>query len=235
MSTALVPLKPTKPLPAFGGLTLKQSAFVDHYLLTGNATESALKAGYNGDKNTLGVIGSQLIRSLKVKQEINRRLGNSVASSLEVLERLTQHARGDLTDVLDENGELNLKLARKRGTSKLLKRVKVKTRYEKDADGDLHPVTEREYEIHDPQAALEKLGRFHKLFTDKVEVEQPQINGIEEALKEVKLAVAAIVRSEQLSQYDAALKLAEQLADVPELANQLRAWAESDLRQREST
>ena len=30
---------------------------------------------------------------------------------------------------------------------------------------------EREYEIHDPQAALEKLGRFHKLFTDRVETE----------------------------------------------------------------
>ena len=149
--------------PNFGGPSIRQLKFIDRYLETGNATESARYAGYNGDDATLAQIGSRLLKSVKIRTEIQRRLGISVASSGEVLERLTQHARGDLTDVLKPDGSFDLKYARRRGSSKLLKKLKVKT----DKDGSVT----HEYEIHDPQSALEKLGRFHKLFTDKVETE----------------------------------------------------------------
>lgn len=53
--------------------------------------------------------------------------------------------------------------------------------------------------------------------------------------KELLSAVQAIVNTEQISEYDAAIRLAEQLNDVPELASQLREWAENELRAREST
>ena len=157
----------------FNGLTRMESAFVDHYLAdsTGNAGEAARKAGYSAATTSHYVCGSRLLRRAKVQQEIKRRLGAHIASSEEVLERLTTHARADLTDVLTPEGEFNLKYAKKRGTSQLLKKLKVKKRFEKDAEGDLHPVTEYEYEIHDPQAALEKLGRFHRLFSDKIDAE----------------------------------------------------------------
>lgn len=213
------PTKPRKPLPLFGDLTLRQNSFVDHYLQTGNATEAAKRAGYDADRNNLAVIGSQLLRSLKIKQEIKRRLGKSIATGSEVLERLTLHARGDITDVLNDAGEFDLKRARSR---RLLKKLKVKT----DKDGSVS----HEYEIHDPQAALEKLGRFHKLFTDRVEVDQPQLAGVVEDLDEIKRTVHAIASSEQLSLYETCLRLANEINDVPELAQQLRAWAEAELR-----
>lgn len=174
MSTELTVVQKKHPYnlpPLFGGLTLKQNSFVDNWLRTQNGIQSARDAGFQGDDQVLAVTASRLLKSAKVQLEIKRRLGTNIADSTEVLERLTQHARGDLTDILDENGELNLKQARKRGTSKLLKKLKIKRRYEKDAEGNLQPVVEHEYEIHDPQAALEKLGRFHKLFTDRVETE----------------------------------------------------------------
>ena len=152
----------------FGGLTLKQFSFCDHYLLTGNATDATIKAGYTEDRDSAAQIGSRLLRNVKIQAEIKRRLGISVASADEVLETLTKHARCDLTDVLTETGEFDLRKARRK---RILKKLKIKKRFEKDADGNLQPVIEQEFEIHDPQAALEKLGRFHKLFTDKVETE----------------------------------------------------------------
>lgn len=155
-------------IPAdFGGLTLKQGSFCDHYLLTGNATDAAIKAGYTANRDTAAQIGSQLLRNLKIQTELKRRLGLSVASANEVLESLTFHARGDLAKVLQPDGSFNLRAARKRGVSKLLKKLKVKTRTDKDGN----VTVEHEFEIHDPQAALEKLGRFHKLFTDRVETD----------------------------------------------------------------
>jgi phage terminase small subunit len=153
--------------PNFGGPSIRQLKFIDRYLETGNATESARYAGYNGDDATLAQIGSRLLKSVKIRTEIQRKLGTSVASGSEVLERLTQHARGDLTDVLKPDGTFDLRYARRRGSSKLLKKLKVKRTIDKDGSEHI----DHEYEIHDPQAALEKLGRFHKLFTDRVETE----------------------------------------------------------------
>lgn len=149
-------------IPAdFGGLTLKQSAFCDHYILTGNATDAAVKAGYTQNRDAAAVSGSQLLRNPKVQAEIKRRLGISIASGSEVLETLTKHARADLTDVLDSQGQLSWTKAK---AKRLLKKLKTKKTIRRTKDGEEIEDITYEYEIHDPQSALEKLGRFHKLF-----------------------------------------------------------------------
>lgn len=172
MSTAITPeivSSQSKPYPLFGDLTFRQNSFVNHYLAqNGNGTLAARLAGYPDDDNQLAVTAHRLLRNPKVILEIQRRLGKSIASADEVLETLTKHARSDLTDVLTPTGEFDFRLARRK---RILKKLKVKKRYEKDSEGNLQPVIEQEYEIHDPQAALEKLGKFHKLFTDKTETE----------------------------------------------------------------
>jgi phage terminase small subunit len=166
MGTELTAITTSATLPAFGGLTLKQSKFLDNFLTNpdtlGNGTKSVIAAGYTDDKDCAAVIASQLLRSPKVKQEIKRRLGKAVASGEEVLELLTKHARADLTDILTPSGEFDYQRARRK---RLLKKLKIKTTTDKDGSVRV----EQEFEIHDPQAALEKLGRFHKLFTDRVE------------------------------------------------------------------
>lgn len=60
-----------------------------------------------------------------------------------------------------------------------------------------------------------------------------QITATTTELKEALSAVQAIANTEHLSEYDAAIRLAAQLEDVPELASQLRAWAEEELKNRE--
>jgi phage terminase small subunit len=158
--------------PALGnGLTLRTNRFIDHWLKNGNGTESARIAGFNGNEQTLAVTASQLLRNPKVAAEIKRRLGKHIASADEVLETLTNHSRADLAEVLESDGSFNLAGAKRRGVSRLLKKLKVKTRYEKDAEGNPVPVTEHEFELHDAQAATVHLGKFHKLFADKSEVE----------------------------------------------------------------
>lgn len=170
-----------RPLPTiartpaiFGGFSPRQSAFIDNYTgrgsdptLTGNGTKSAKAAGYTGDDNALAVTASKLLRLPKIVQEIRRRLGIAVASPGEVLELLTKHARADATDIVDANGDLDLRKARRKRITRKIRTKKI-VRYTRD--GERIEEFHTEAEIHDPQAALEKLGRFHQLFPTRVEI-----------------------------------------------------------------
>jgi hypothetical protein len=159
VSTELATVSMTAVPPAFGGLSPRLTTFVNHYIQTSNGVESAMVAFGITDYSTAGVTAHRLLKKPKIRLEIERRLGVAVASSQEVLERLTQQARADLGEILEPDGSFDVQRAKRRGKSRLLKKIK----YDKDT-GKLV-----ELEIHDPQAALEKLGRFHKLFTDRIE------------------------------------------------------------------
>ncbi|HEN6657431.1 TPA: terminase small subunit, partial [Streptococcus agalactiae] len=54
-----------------GKLTLKQQKFIDEYIICGNATDAAIKAGYS--KKTAGQIGEQNLKKLEIKQAIQSR------------------------------------------------------------------------------------------------------------------------------------------------------------------
>lgn len=77
-------------------LTLKQKAFADYYIQTGNATEAAIKAGYS--KKTAYSIGEQNLKKLEVKKYIDERLeqisSERIADAKEVMEYLTAVMRG---------------------------------------------------------------------------------------------------------------------------------------------
>ena len=53
-------------------LTLKQKRFADEYIISGNATQSAIKAGYS--KKTAGVIGDENLKKPNVAEYIKKRL-----------------------------------------------------------------------------------------------------------------------------------------------------------------
>lgn len=53
-------------------LTVKQQKFADEYIISGNATEAAIKAGYS--KKTAEATASRLLRNVKVSEYINKRL-----------------------------------------------------------------------------------------------------------------------------------------------------------------
>lgn len=81
-------------------LTERQRRFVDEYIITGNATEAAIKAGYS--ERTARVTGQENLLKPAVKAAIDERLkeiaGKKVASAQEVLEYLTSVMRGEITE-----------------------------------------------------------------------------------------------------------------------------------------
>ena len=71
--------------------------------------------------------------------------------------------------------------------------------------------------------AIALAGKYHHLFTEQIEVKQSVDLNI--TLVEVQAAVHAVVQTEHISERDAALRLAERLDDIPELAAVVREWA----------
>ncbi len=96
-------------------LTVKQSKFVEEYVISGNATQAYLKAGYKATTdNIAGIEGHRLLKNPKIKITINERMkelqSSKIASQTEILELLTKGARGELEEeFVHMNGEKDIK------------------------------------------------------------------------------------------------------------------------------
>ena len=81
-------------------LTNKQKAFADYYIETGNATESAKRAGYSA--KTAYAIGNENLNKLEISAYIAERLDEQdkkrVADANEVIEFYTSVMRGEVKD-----------------------------------------------------------------------------------------------------------------------------------------
>ncbi|WP_334103857.1 terminase small subunit [Leuconostoc lactis] len=83
-------------------LTPKQKKFADVYIKTGNATQSAIEAGYS--KKTAQVIGAENLTKPMIKSYIAERMdkiaSERVMSYTEAVELLTSIARGELMETV---------------------------------------------------------------------------------------------------------------------------------------
>lgn len=91
------------------GLTAKQSKFVAEYVKTGNATLSAIEAGYS--EKTAPFIGSENLKKPKVKKAIDEKMAeiesHKIMDAVEYLQTLTSIARGETTEEqLANNGDV---------------------------------------------------------------------------------------------------------------------------------
>ena len=82
------------------GLTQKQRRFIDEYIISGNATQAAIKAGYS--KKTARKIGQENLTKPDIKAEIDKRnaeiRSEKTADMTEVMEYLTSVMRGEQTE-----------------------------------------------------------------------------------------------------------------------------------------
>ena len=142
-------------------LTKKQEMFVEEYIIDLNATQAAIRAGYS--KKTAGQIGEQNLKKLEIQQAINEKLAKKkeklIMKQDEILERLTQQGRREATDyqvvitekpVTNEKGDVV-------AIEKLPEIVEVPTQNK------------------DVIKALETLGKYYVMWTDKQEVTQRNI------------------------------------------------------------
>lgn len=79
-------------------LTEKQKRFIDYYIETANATESAKRAGYSS--KTAKNIGAENLTKLNffIQQKLEEKESQRIASQDEVLEYLTKVMRGEEKD-----------------------------------------------------------------------------------------------------------------------------------------
>jgi phage terminase small subunit len=85
----------------YNSLTEKQKRFIDYYIETANATESARKAGYKAKtEKAMGNIGSENLEKLGefIKIKLQEKENQRIASQDEVLEYLTKVMRGQEKD-----------------------------------------------------------------------------------------------------------------------------------------
>lgn len=162
------------------GLNNQQKLFVECYLKHFNATRAAKEAGYS--EKTAYSQGHDLLKKPEIQSRVRARLDEAAMSANEVLYHLTQIARGDLNDLVDDNGNLDLKKAREEGKTNLLKRIKSRNITTENSD-----IYEAETEGYDRLRALELLGKHHALFTDKMKIEDWRSDAI------------AIIKSGQVS------------------------------------
>lgn len=132
--------------------------FLEYYLgeSNGNATDAARRAGYAEPD----VQGPRLLGNVGIETAINARLDEAALKTNEILARLADQATASIDEFLtigkDGDYRLDLKKARERGKLHLVKSLKPN----KYGIG---------IELHDAQAALVHLGKYRKLFTEKVE------------------------------------------------------------------
>jgi phage terminase small subunit len=142
-------------------MTDRQRAFIAHYLACLNGAEAARRAGYA--PSSARQIAAENLAKPDIRAEIDRRFAESLMPASEVLARLTDIARGSMADFLSPGGrggggmKLNLKQAADRDALHLVKK------YSTGRQGT-------SIELYDAAAALEQIGKYHKLWTDKIDV-----------------------------------------------------------------
>ena len=82
----------------YNKLTEKQKRFIDYYIETANATESAKRAGYS--EKTAKNIGAENLTKLNffIQKKLEEKEEDRIASQDEVLQYLTKVMRGELKD-----------------------------------------------------------------------------------------------------------------------------------------
>lgn len=167
-----------------GKLSNKQRVFIEEYLTCWDAAKAARRAGYS--PKTARFIGCENLTKPNVKAAIEQRIKEKAMSADEVILRLAEHARHDIGDLMNDEGNVDLAKAKAEGKTRFIKAV---TQGERGT----------RIETYDAQAALVQLGRVHGLFTDKSETTvKAEVDGSEQLLSAVERLEAMRAFYEQL-------------------------------------
>lgn len=155
---------------ALDNLTLKQRRFVEVYLANGgNGVRAALAAYNTEDYDTANAIARENLQKPPIRAAIDDGLKEVAMGPSEILARLAEHARADMTDFIDDAGEVDIARAAAAGKLHLVRRISSK-RQTRVSDKDETITEEVRVELQDQQGALDKLARIAGLYQDKLEV-----------------------------------------------------------------
>ncbi|MDE0582227.1 terminase small subunit [Planococcus sp. A6] len=146
-------------------LTVKQQRFADEYILTGNATQAAILAGYS--EKTARSIGQENLTKPVIRTYIENRLeelrSEKVADQQEVMETLTRILRRESkemeTVVVKRAATIDYTLANGETAEKVVYNEYAQT-------------IELDTRNSDVNRAAELIGKRHAMWTDKAEITQ---------------------------------------------------------------
>lgn len=173
MRHASPPIAPASPaIPTKRPFTARQQAFIDNYVVSKNASDAALKAGYS--EKTAGAGGHQALKNIEIRAEIDRRL----AAQAEKLEITADRIRSNLADIANGSVAHFIKIqpdgtpvvdfsGMTPQTAAALASVTVEEF--KDGRSDKREVRRIKFSMADRVKANELLGRHFGLFAEQFE------------------------------------------------------------------
>jgi len=150
-------------------LTVKQELFVREYLIDFNATQAAIRAGYS--KDTAGVIGYENLNKPYIADAIaeyaKQRTEEVGITVSEVLQEYKRLAFLDIRKAFDEHGNLLPIHDMPEDVARAIGGFDVSTYREKGEDGGEE--TTKKVKFIDKRGALQDLGKYLKMFVDRME------------------------------------------------------------------
>ena len=144
-------------------LSAKRQRFIDEYCIDFNGTQAAIRAGYS--IRTANEQAARLLATVSVKRALEEKRAEMAESSKlktsDVIDELRRIAFSDITQVVSFNAAKA--------------KVKSSRKLSEDARKVIASVSQTQngltVKMHDKVKALELLGRYLNIFTDRVEVE----------------------------------------------------------------
>ena len=153
-------------------LTKANQVFISEYLKCFNGTEAYSRAYPSAKRDSARACAADLLANPIINGEIEARLEEVHMSADEALKHMADIARGDIGDFLNGYGGIDLDEARKRGLTKLIKKIKQRTvtkigKGDKDEDTE---VNETEIELYPADVALERVLKITGKFREQIDV-----------------------------------------------------------------
>lgn len=149
-------------------LSVKRQAFVDHYLICRNATESAIKAGYS--KHTAKSQGHRLLTYADIMAQIKRQSKSLGIDAEYVLKGYKNIADYDVGDAIDKDGNLKSIKDMPENLRKSITSIDVVETFDGWGKNKTHTGNVRKVRLAPKTEALRALGQYLKLFTEKIEL-----------------------------------------------------------------
>ena len=155
-------------------LTIRQRLFVAEYIVDQNGTQAAIRAGYTDNEAAAAVHATRLLRKAKIRNEIDLRIGKlekkCEITAEKVLKRLWRLANADLAQFYDQNGNLKNVHDIPKAHRYALMGIEIDEIWDGYGQDRTQTGETKKVKLADKIRALELLGKYLKLFTDKVEV-----------------------------------------------------------------
>lgn len=147
-------------------MNARHQQFINEYLQTWNATEAYCRVYPKVNRQTARANAARLLANASISGEVDRRIAENTMSANEVLARQTDIGRGDIGEFIN----LSPEEIKHSGRSHLIKKFTrtITTTSKKDFESTTESFM---VETYDAQAAQVQMGKYHKLWTDKSEVE----------------------------------------------------------------